>query len=522
MSDFILSECAQPLFYFFLRKTGNPADAEDLASDVLLAWLTAQQKQQAIAHPHAWVWRVASNRYAAWADRHQELPLGDDHNELPADDDLTAAAIHLDDLTALRRELAFIRHEHRTLVVAHYLKDEPLKDIAAHLGLPLGTVKARLSRCWAKIKEGMEMAREFGPRSYAPENMDFVTSGHQPTDLPNSAMERRLPMNILLEASENPSTIEELSMALGVAAPYMEDEVRLLTDATLLRRMGNKYVTDFYIMPWDTARKLRRALRSEAPAHTAAVKAIATAALPLLRQISPDVAHWPDSDLLWWLLPWVHETALFAEPRYISDLPERSCGPEETWGIVGFEMADEPEEELCFMGRGTCIHVGGLSGLYNYEHVCKAMWRRIGALTKPQATLLLALAHGERSLSTLSAAERDVWHTIEGRYAHATDGRAVMDLILLTVPGEQTLREAITAHPAFPRLKKAVTTAFDRLTALLAEQMSATLRPQLDYVASNELLNLRMMVLNDCLADGTLTLPADPEHATVGIWLEMR
>ncbi len=525
MSEAVYADHAQALFYFFLRKTGSAADAEDLTSDVLVAWLGA--RQQEIVHPHGWIWRVARNRYAAWADSKRRGPVPFDPQDagiqaLAEDADLVADAIHAEELSLLRRELAFIRREHRTLIVAHYIRGERLQDIAAHLGLPIGTVKARISRCRAKIREGMEMAKEFGPRSYHPENMDFVTSGHQPTDLPNRAMKRRISVNILLEASENPLTIEELSMALGVAAPYMEDEVRLLLDATLMKRVGDRYITDFYIMPRETADFLQRALRAEVPLHTAAVKAVAQEVLPLLRQISPDVAHWPDSDLLWWLLPWVHEAALFAEPRYISDLPERSCGKEETWGIVGFEMAEAPEAELCFMGRGTCVHIGGLSGIYNYEHECKAMWRRADAMDRQQAQLLLSLLHGEAKLTSLTAAEQATWQSLEGRYAHEKDGRAVMDVIALTAEGRHALDRAIEAHPAFPGLKQAVSAAFDRLTALLRPRMGETLRHQLEYVASNELLNLRMMVLNDGLADGTLTLPEHPETSTVGIWLEMR
>ena len=31
-----------------------------------------------------------------------------------------------------------------------------------------------------------------------------------------------------------------------------------------------------------------------------------------------------------------------------------------------------------------------------------------------------------------------------------------------------------------------------------------------------------MMVINDCLADGTLALPDKPEESTIGMWIELR
>ena len=53
MSDATITQYAQPLFYFFLRKTGDPTAAEDLAADVLLAALTALRGGRAITHLHA-------------------------------------------------------------------------------------------------------------------------------------------------------------------------------------------------------------------------------------------------------------------------------------------------------------------------------------------------------------------------------------------------------------------------------------------------------------------------------------
>ncbi len=514
----ILTDCAQPLFYYFLRKTGRTADAEDLAADVLTAWIAAQQAGKAIGHPRAWVWQVARNRYAAWARRQQDVLLDETAPDIRPDP--LEAAIHRNSMALLRRELAFIRREHRELIVAHYIRGERLTDIAARLQVPIGTVKARLSRCRDKIREGMDMAREFGPRSYNPEKMDFVTSGNQPTGLPESAMQRRIALNILLEASGNPSTAEDLAMALGVAVPYMEDEVNALVKATLLKQIGSRYVTDFYIMPCETAGVLRRAMREEADAQTGLVKAIAKDVLPTLRCIAPDTAHWPDSDLLWWLLPWVHERVLFAEPRYISDLPERPCGPGETWGIVGFEKTETPDWEPCFMGRCLSGSSNGAAGIYNYDHPCEAMWERAGAISEAQMLLLLSLKEENRSLTALTATESPVWRSIEGRYAHAEDDRPVLDVVFLSSKGREALDAAIHSHPSFPALQAAVSAAFDRLLVLLEPEIGAHMKDQLTYAASHELVNLRMMVLNDCIADGVLSIPQNPEQSTVGIWLE--
>ena len=90
----------------------------------------------------------------------------------------------------------------------------------------------------------------FGTRSFQPETVGFISSGNQPSGLPFSAVDRKLPVNILCEANNNASTLEELSMELGIAMPYMEEEVELLVKGELLRKLDNgKYITNFFISP---------------------------------------------------------------------------------------------------------------------------------------------------------------------------------------------------------------------------------------------------------------------------------
>lgn len=527
MPDTILTECAQPLFYYFLRKTGDPTAAEDLSADVLLAALTALRKGQVISHPHAWVWQVARHRYAAWAEdkrRRQSREAEEaEADHIPAPEDALSALIHEEDAALMRRELAFIRREHRELIVAYYMEDRSVADIARRLSLPVNTVKTRLRRCRSKIREGMEMAREFGPRSYKPENMDFVTSGNMPSSLPNSAMSRALPRNILLEASDNPSTIEELSMALGVAVPYMEEEVALLTKATLLKKQGDRYVTDFCILDGETQKHLRKTLRVDSEVRTEAVRRIARDMLPVVRKIHPDNARFTDNDLLWWLLPHVHETALFADPHYISEFPARSCGENETWGLTGFEKVENPDWELCWLSRCLCVWGGNAAGIYKYDHEDEQMWERIGALSDRREVLLLgSILRGNRPLSSLTDTEKGVWQAIEGRFAHAEGDHVVADIVVLPRAGMGTLENAVRQHPCYPALEAAVAADFIRLLDVFAAIPSQVLHEQMNYVASNEICNSRMMVINDCLADGTLTLPDKPEESTVGMWIELR
>jgi len=56
---------------------------------------------------------------------------------------------HLDLHAAIRG----LGEEHRTVVVLHYLADLPVDEVAAVLGVPVGTVKSRLARARAALAE---------------------------------------------------------------------------------------------------------------------------------------------------------------------------------------------------------------------------------------------------------------------------------------------------------------------------------------------------------------------------------
>ncbi len=61
-------------------------------------------------------------------------------------------------------------------------------------------------------------------------------------------MEQTLYANILLEAYGNPSSASELSLELGVALPYMKNELEYLTRETFLIKKDNRYQTSFPII----------------------------------------------------------------------------------------------------------------------------------------------------------------------------------------------------------------------------------------------------------------------------------
>ena len=245
----------EKLFYFCLKKTGNNLEAEDLTQEIALQIIASLNKGTIPTSFSGWVWQIARNCYAQWANekhRRQEALSGSDIGDYEiadASDSILDEMIHAEQMALLRRELAFIKSDYRNIVVAYYIENKSVRQIASALSLPENTVKSRLFRAREILKEGMNMAREFGKRSYKPEDIVFVQSGRDGKNgQPWSIITHLLYKNIFLEVYENPQTAEELSLELGIALPYMEDELEFLVREQLLTKNENKYQTAFMII----------------------------------------------------------------------------------------------------------------------------------------------------------------------------------------------------------------------------------------------------------------------------------
>ena len=176
---------SEKIFYYCLKRTGKASEAEDLSQNILLNVFSSLQNGAKPIHFSAWIWQIAHNCYSVWAGQKHHRTASvtgsdvweyeiEDENETPEE-----RLIDSEQLLLLRRELSFIRSDYRNIVVAYYIEDRSVREIAISLSLTESAVKQRLHRARKSLKEGLDMAREFGVLSYKPENIAFVTNGLQ-------------------------------------------------------------------------------------------------------------------------------------------------------------------------------------------------------------------------------------------------------------------------------------------------------------------------------------------------------
>ncbi len=276
-TDFInkyINEFLEKIYYYCLKKCSNPKQAEDLASEINYNILNALGKNFIPDNYNAWVWAIARNQYSKWAsNKHKtnEIILPEDINEYDAinDDSFEETFIQAEQLKILRRELAFITTEYREILIAYYIDNKKTEEIAKSFHIPKGTVVSKLHRIRKKLKEGFEMSREFGILSYKPENIGFVMNGQDARDgVPWCFLSRMIAKNIMLACYRNPMTAEELAIEMGIALPYMDDELSKLVNSTLMKKNGDKYETAIFIVSAKAQERCYNHLASIAPELT--------------------------------------------------------------------------------------------------------------------------------------------------------------------------------------------------------------------------------------------------------------
>ena len=353
----------ETLFYFCLRKTSSADEAAELSQDIALAALDALHRGAKIDHMPGWFWQIARNRYARWADRRHKRRDSTAESDITAyeladsDGDLSDAMVRAEELSILRRELAFVRREYREILVAYYLENRPIRDIASSLSLSVNAVQQRLSRARKTVKEGMDMAREFGVRSYQPENVNFTMNGR--------VGKKGQPWTIL---TGNPETAEEVSIALGIALPYMEDELSFLVREQLVKKVGERYETDFPIV----SREEQRAVHEKSLAVAGPLTDTLCAIVDTYAANGGAKARFAEigyENAKWVLLTRVFDCLTWEDDVKCPERPDDGA-----WTVTGREIIDWEEPHFVGMHGGLTYEETEAIQFWQYKFQWQNLW----------------------------------------------------------------------------------------------------------------------------------------------------
>lgn len=122
--------------------TGDVTEAEEVVSEAFARAASRPARFATVDNPEAWLRTVAVNQART---RHRRRIVGDRllRRHTPVSVEVPGASDRALDLIRALRDLPITQREALAL---HYLADLPIQEVADTLGVPLGTVKARLSR----------------------------------------------------------------------------------------------------------------------------------------------------------------------------------------------------------------------------------------------------------------------------------------------------------------------------------------------------------------------------------------
>lgn len=147
------------LYRFAFRLTHSQPEAEDLFQDVLTKAFSRLDELDAVDDPGTWLSRVLYNHFIDHRRRYgrrrlvsvQESRLAEGSIDSLADADRRPEdELALDELG---RALQSLSDEHRTVVLLHDAEGYKIDEIQSITGIPAGTVKSRLHRARARLRE---------------------------------------------------------------------------------------------------------------------------------------------------------------------------------------------------------------------------------------------------------------------------------------------------------------------------------------------------------------------------------
>jgi RNA polymerase sigma-70 factor (ECF subfamily) len=176
--DDLVRQHSARVYRLAYRLTGNMHDAEDLTQEVFVRVFRSLPSYTPGTF-EGWLHRITTNLFLDMARRRQRIRfegLGDQAVGLLRDGEPTPAQVfdarHLD--TDVQQALEALAPEYRAAVVLCDIEGLSYEEIAATLGVKLGTVRSRIHRGRAQLRTALDHRR---PRHPGP---PAATMGAQP------------------------------------------------------------------------------------------------------------------------------------------------------------------------------------------------------------------------------------------------------------------------------------------------------------------------------------------------------
>ena len=151
--ELIIREHYEPLFRFAMTLTRAESDARDLTQQTFYVWATKGHQLRDISKVKAWLFTTMNRAFLTGQKRQIRFPhhsLEDVSQELPA---ISPELLDREDCSQVLPALAKVDEVYQAALALYYLEEHSYKDIAVVLDVPIGTVKSRIARGIAQLRQ---------------------------------------------------------------------------------------------------------------------------------------------------------------------------------------------------------------------------------------------------------------------------------------------------------------------------------------------------------------------------------
>ena len=332
---------ASKVFFYCVKRCNSRMDAEDLSQTILLEIIGNIDKGARIDNLDYYVWGVCKNQYNMYLRKTIKDRNNLEYKEEIDDKDESPSALDemLEDekIRRMNQAIKLLSKDYAEILYAYYVEDKTLKFIAEELNIPLGTAKWKLAEVRKKLKEYLDMEKLNGKKAYVPKNFQVTQSFNGQINYnPSAYVDSLLIKNLLYHSYGNECSIEDFSIELGIARPYIEEYVEKLVKKDFLIKLENgKYLSNVAFIDKKERREILDFVRDNFSGYYNALVKFAKNNFSYYKSLL-DETNAKDEHLLWSLLG----IAMYAvEDKFRTEYTLRKDGF--NWDLMLLETVDK-------------------------------------------------------------------------------------------------------------------------------------------------------------------------------------
>jgi RNA polymerase sigma factor (sigma-70 family) len=181
----IVSQHYEPLYRFALSLTNAEADARDLTQQTFYVWATKGHHLRARSKVKSWLFTTLHREFLNIRRRTGRFPhfeLDDTNEELPT---VSPEVVNTLDAVVVVGLLARVQEPYRAALSLFYMEEYSYKEISDILGIPLGTVRSRISRGMAQLQQSILTNTGAPPPQTMPDSCTAEPPSEKAKNLPN-------------------------------------------------------------------------------------------------------------------------------------------------------------------------------------------------------------------------------------------------------------------------------------------------------------------------------------------------